>query len=217
MRIAVFFFCALASLAVFGQSAAPSGNTPTTSSVETVRYRIDPSQSKFMVVAPRGGLLWFKGHSHYIAVRDFEGDAEVTLNAVTPASLQMAVRAASLEETGADFTPEQKGIIKKELEEIVLETAKYPEIHFKSTAVQGKLNNGALEVEITGDLTLHGVTRRIEIPATVTVSGDTFHAVGKFAIDRKKFNVKATNAFHGLVRVKHGMKFTFDIIGRRVA
>jgi len=185
-------------------------------SVDEVRYRIDPAQSKFMVVAPRGGLAWFKGHSHYIAIRDFGGEAELTLDAVTPASLQMAVRAASLEETGADFTPEQKDIIKKELEGIVLETAKYPEITFKSTAVKGKPRNGAFDVTITGDLTLHGVTRRIEIPATVTLSGDTLHAVGRFEIDRKKYNVKATNAFHGLVRVRHGMKFDFDIIARRV-
>ncbi|HEX2640219.1 MAG TPA: YceI family protein [Pyrinomonadaceae bacterium] len=181
-----------------------------------VRYRIDSAQSKFMVVAPRGGLAWFKGHSHYIAVRDFEGDAELTLDAVTPASLQMTVHAASLEETGADFTPEQKATIKKELNEIVLETAKYPDITFKSTDVKGAVKNGAFDVEITGDLTLHGVTRRIEIPSTVTVTGDTIHAVGKFDINRKKFNVNATNAFHGFVRVKHGLKFSFDIIGQKV-
>ena len=181
-----------------------------------VRYRIDPAQSKFMVVAPRGGLAWFKGHSHYIAIRDFDGEAELTLDAVTPASLQMTVRASSLEETGTDFTAEQKGIIKKELNEIVLETAKYRDITFKSTDVKGALKNGAFDLTITGDLTLHGVTRRIEIPATVTVAGDTLHAVGNFEIDRKKYNVNATNAFHGLVRVKHDLKFSFDIIGRRV-
>lgn len=183
---------------------------------ESVRYRIDPAQSKFMVVAPRGGLAWFKGHSHYLAVRDFDGEAELTLDAVTPASLQMTVRAASLEETGADFTPQQKGIIEKELEGIVLETAKYPDITFKSTDIRATVKNGAFDVEITGDLTLHGVTRRIEIPATVTLTGDTLRAIGEFEIDRKDFKVNATNAFHGLVRVKHDLKFSFDIVAKRI-
>lgn len=181
-----------------------------------VAYRLDASQSKFMVHANRSGLAWFKGRSHRIAVRDFDGTAELTLDAVNPASLQMAVRAASLEETDPVFTPDQKKIINKEINELVLETAKYPEITFRSTDVKGSMSAGTFNVRIAGDLTLHGVTRRIVIPATVTVNGDTLRAVGEFEIDRKDFNVNATNAFHGLVRVKQDIKFEFDIVGKRV-
>ncbi len=179
-------------------------------------YRIDASQSKFIAHASRGGLAWFKGHNHRIAVRDFAGTAELTLDALNPASLQMTVRADSLEETDPVFTPQQKQIIKKELDELVLETAKYPEITFKSTDVKGTLIGGQFDVRIRGDLTLHGVTRQITIPAKVTVEGDTLRAVGEFEVDRKDFNVKATNAFHGLVRVKHDIKFEFDIVAKRV-
>jgi polyisoprenoid-binding protein YceI len=182
-----------------------------------VRFQIDPSRSKFMVHASRGGLAWFKGHSHDIAVRDFTGTAELTLDALNPASLEMTVQAASLEETNAVFTPEQKGIINKELDEIVLESAKFPEITFKSTDVKGKLTGDKFAVEIGGNLTLHGVTKHIKIPATVSVEGDnTLRATGKFEIDRKDFNVNATNAFHGFVRIKHKLKFTFDIVGQRM-
>lgn len=181
-----------------------------------VTYRIDPSRSKFLVHANRTGLAWFKGHSHLIAVRDFSGEASLTLDVLNPASLEMRIKADSLEETGAVFTPEQKGIINKELQTIVLETAKYPEIIFKSAGVKGNVKNGGFEVKIDGDLTLHGVTRRVTIPATVSIEGDTLRATGQFEIDRKKFNIHATNAFHGLVRVKHDLKFTFDIIAQRV-
>ncbi|HKP46121.1 MAG TPA: YceI family protein, partial [Pyrinomonadaceae bacterium] len=70
--------------------------------------------------------------------------------------------------------------------------------------------------KVRGNLTLHGVTRRIEIPARVTVNGNELRAVGEFSIDRGDFGVKATSAFHGLVRVRNGVKFTFDIIGHRI-
>jgi len=129
----------------------------------------------------------------------------------------MTIRADSLEETSDEFTPEQKQIINKELDEIVLESAKYPEITFKSTDVKGKFVGGAFEAEIGGEMTLHGVTRRVTIPATVTVSGDNLRAVGKFELNRKKFNVNATNAFHGLVRIKHTLDFTFDIVAHRIS
>ena len=180
-----------------------------------VKYRLDPSRSKFIVHANRTGLAWFKGHSHRIAVGDFNGTAELNLDAVNPASLQLTVRAASLEETDPAFTPEQKKIINKEVNELVLETAKYPEITFKSTDVKGSLVSGKLDVRIGGDLTMHGVTKHIVIPATVTTTGDTMRAVGEFEIDRKDFNVNATEAFHGFVKVKHHLKFEFDIVGTR--
>lgn len=187
------------------------------SSTAVVRYQLDAAQSKFMVHAFRGGLAWFKGHDHFIAARDFTGEAELALDVVNPASLKMSVRTASLEETGADFTPQQKQIIKKELDELVLESAKYPEITFQSTDVQGNLNGGQIDVKIGGNLSLHGVTKRIVIPARVTVGGDTLRAQGEFEINRKDFNVNATNAFHGLVRIKHELKFTFEIVGHRVS
>ena len=182
----------------------------------TTRYQLDSSQSKFMVRAFSGGLLWFKGHDHFIRARDFSGTAELTSGSINPASLQIRVRADSLEETREVFTPQQKQIINKELREIVLEPDKYPEIVFRSTGVTGKsMGSNQYEVTIKGDLTLHGVTRKISIPAVVTVSGNDLRAQGEFSIDRGDFDVKATSAFHGMVRVRDKLKFTFDIVGHR--
>ena len=181
-----------------------------------LRYRIDPAKSTFIVHANRTGIAWFKGHSHRIAVKDFGGTAELDLIALNPASLQLTVQAASLEETDPAFTPEQKKIINKEVNELVLETAKYPEITFRSTDVKGSIAQGKFDVQIGGDLTLHGVTKHIIIPATVSVTGDSMRAVGEFGIDRKDFNVNATEAFHGFVRVKHHLKFEFDIVAQRL-
>ena len=206
---------AYAALFFSGSSSSTIQSLTNNSLLPVVRYRLDPSQSKFIVHADRTGLAWFKGKSHLIAARDFSGEASLSLDALNPASLEMNIKSASLEETSSVFTAPQKATIKKELETIVLETAKYPDITFKSTDVTGTMRNGAFNVKIGGDMTLHGVTRHIVIPATVTVNGDTLRATGEFSLDRKKFNVNATNAFKGLVKVKHKLRFTFDIVGRR--
>ena len=215
---------AVSIIAIAGLFIGPAGYSErslaavnqTLSTGETLaRYEIVPARSKFMVKASRGGLLWFKGHDHHLAVRDFGGHAELVIDVLEPSSLEMSVRAASLEETSDEFTTQQKAIINKELKEIVLESERYPEIKFKSTEVSGIVNNGRFEVIVGGDITLHGVTRHIDIPAMVSLEGDTLRAVGKFAINRSDFNVKATSAFHGLVRVKNKLKFTFDIVAER--
>jgi polyisoprenoid-binding protein YceI len=182
----------------------------------TVTYNLDASQSKFMANANRSGLLWFKGHSHHLAASEFTGQVQLTPNTITPASLHLVVKAASLHETGADFTEQQKQIINKELKDIVFHPDQYPDITFQSTNVTAK-NSGAgrYDVKIDGDLTLNGVTKRITIPAVVTLQGDNLRATGGFSIDRDDFKVKATAAFHGLVRVDNDVKFDFDIVGRR--
>jgi polyisoprenoid-binding protein YceI len=177
------------------------------------RYRLDSSRSSFMVRAFAGGLLWFKGHDHFIKVREFTGEVRLTPQSVAPASLQMTIKSDSLVETRDVFTEQQKQIINKELREIVLETAKYPEITFKSTNVSGSLSGGGyFDARIEGDLTMHGVTRRVIIPAQITLGANELRAKGEFTVDRHDFNVNATSAFHGLVRIRDKLRFTFDIV-----
>jgi polyisoprenoid-binding protein YceI len=185
--------------------------TPTAS-----RFRLDASRSKFIAHALRGGLLWFKGHDHLIAVRDFTGEAILDPDSLANSSLEITAKAASMEETSDVFTDQQKQIINKELREIVLHPEQYPEIIFRSAEVRGKSTGaGQYDLKIAGNLTLHGVTRPIKIPTKVIVNGDELRAQGEFSISRGDFNVKATSAFHGLVRVRDKVKFEFDIVGRR--
>ena len=180
------------------------------------RYVLDSSQSKFTAQALAGGLLWFKGKDHLIAVREFTGEVQLTPDSITPASLEIIAKTASMVETRDVFTEPEKQIINKELREIVLHPDQYPDIIFKSTSVTGKQTAaGQYELKIVGNLTLHGVTRPITIPAKLTVTGNDIRAEGKFSIDRGDFNVKATSAFHGLVRVRKKIKFTFDIVGHK--
>jgi len=193
-----------------------NSNQPAAQTHAPLRFRLDPTQSKFIAHAQRGGLLWFKGHEHLVAARDFSGEAQLNSESIAASSLQLTVQSDSMEETSDAFTPAQKQIINRELREIVLEPAKYPEIVFKSSSVTGKSRgNGQYDLKITGDLTLHGVTRSIVIPVRVTVNGKDLRAVGEFSIDRSDFKVKATSAFHGMIRVRNAVKFTFDIVGHR--
>src|SRR6266568_7107408 len=110
MKTFLFFGVGLFSLgaALAGARFAEVGATDPVSATATAaaasRYRIDASKSKFMVFANRTGLAYFKGKSHQIAVRDFDGEASLDPTALNPASLEMTVKAASLEETRDVYT-----------------------------------------------------------------------------------------------------------------
>ena len=198
--------------AVFAAPAAAAA-----SHVQNRRYRLDASQSKFIAHAMAGGLLWFKGHDHLVAVREFTGEAQLTPDQINSSSLEIDAKAASMVETSTVFTDQQKQIIDKELREIVLQPDQFPDIVFRSRQVAvNKTATDQYDLDITGDLTLHGVTRQITIPTKVTLTGSDLRAVGEFSIDRGDFNIKATSAFHGLVRVRDKVKFNFDIVGHQL-
>lgn len=186
------------------------------SSPQKANYVLDPKKGKFIAHAFAGGLFWFKGHDHYLAARDFSGDVELTPGSVTPASLRLVVKANSMEETGTVFTEEQKKIINKEVHDIVLLPDQYPDIIFQSTSVTSQpAAAGQYNLKITGNLTLHGVTRQETIPVKLSLSENDLQAVGQFSINRDDYKVKATSAFHGFVRVQDKVRFEFDIVGHR--
>lgn len=177
------------------------------------RYRIDPKRSDLMVRAYPGGVLGFKGHDHFVRPGEFSGEVELTPGAIAPASLQLTIRAASMSETRPIFKPNEKQTINNELRDIVFEPAKYPEIVFKSTDVTGTLNKaGHYEAKIGGDLTLHGATRHIVIPADVEIEGNNLRARGDVEFNRSDYNVKATEALGGKITVRDKLKLTFDIV-----
>ncbi len=181
----------------------------------SLRFRLDPTQSRFMVRTFSGGLLWFKGHDHFVAVREFTGEAQLTPGAISPAALQFTVRADSLTETRDVFAEKQKQIINGEIRDLVLETGKYPEIVFRSTSVSGKMGKDGYEAKIAGELTLHGVTRHIVIPAFVTLSDTNLRARGEFVVKRSDYKVNATSALHNTIRVRDKLKLTFEIVARQ--
>ena len=213
-RLSTLALAALSALSVdTAGGAVVVKRTP--SPPQAAVYRLDPARSKFVIRAFAGGPLWFKGHDHFVRARDFAGEARLTPGSLSPASLTLDVRAASLAETREVFTPQQKKIIDGELRDIVLEPDKYPDITFRSTDVSVDARGGLFRVRLGGDLTLRGVTRRVTIPAEVTLDGQDLRARGEFTVKRSDFKVPATSAFHGTVRVRDKLKVSFDIVARR--
>jgi polyisoprenoid-binding protein YceI len=195
-------------------SAVPMGPA---SSLAATRYVIDLKRSDIMVRAFSGGIARFKGHDHFVRPSEFSGEVELTPGAITPASLRMTIRAASVEETRPILTPPQKQIINKELKEIVLQPDQFPDITLKSTDVTvTPTSGGHFDAKIGGDLTLHGVTRHIVIPADVAIEGNSLRAKGEVEFERSDFNVKATTAMHGMIRVHDHLKLTFDIVANQL-
>ncbi len=88
--------------------------------------------------------------------RDF--DAVVNIDRKDPArsSVEFTIKSASIDTDDANRDEHLRS-------PDFFEVTKYPTISFKSTSVVPK---SATQFEVTGDLTMHGVTKRITLPVT---------------------------------------------------
>ncbi len=178
------------------------------------RYVLDNSASSFTVrVFPDGFFAAF-GHSPTLAIRDFSGDADFSPDALDSASLTLKIRADSLQVTD-DIKSSDRREIESTAKNDVLETAKYPEITFESTAVTlRQAGEGRYQADIRGNLSLHGVTQNVPASAQVTVSGDRLTAEGEFSLAQSRFDIKPVRIAGGALKLKDEMKFRFNIVAR---
>ncbi|MDQ3684423.1 MAG: YceI family protein [Acidobacteriota bacterium] len=180
-----------------------------------VHYRMDASRSRFVVQAFADGLFSMFGHNPTIAICGFGGDARFVLDTLEKASLLMLVTADSFTVTDK-VSDKDRSEIERAMREDVLEIARYPEIVFMSTKTSAHpIAEGQHHVKITGDLTLHGVTREHLIDANVTVNQDSLSAQGEFSLRQTDYNIKPVSIAGGTLKVKDDLKFSFDIAAER--
>lgn len=174
-------------------------------------YLIDPGISRFTVRAFAGGLLSGLGHNPVVGIRDFSGEARWDPAAPQQASLRLRVRAVSLTVEN-DTSDKDRREMERAMQQEVLESARYPEIVFESSAAS---MNGNGRVQIDGNLTLHGVTRQQRVPAQLAVTGDILRAFGEFSVRQTDYRIKLASVAGGALKLKDELKFTFDIVARR--
>jgi polyisoprenoid-binding protein YceI len=178
-------------------------------------YRVDPARSRVVVVVRRGGTLAQFGHDHVVASHDVGGfvapsagraDLYVPLDAlvVDPPALRL--------ETGLDTRPSDADIAatRRNMLEKVLETGRFP---YATVAVTPPSGEPSQPHEVA--LTLHGVTRAVEVALDVRSAGDEVVATGSFAIDQSQFGIVPFSILGGAIAVKDRLDITFQIVASR--
>jgi polyisoprenoid-binding protein YceI len=87
----------------------------------------------------------------------------------------------------------KKALMEEHFNADYIESAKFPKSTFKGTISNVSSVNfnsdGTYQVTVSGSLTIHGVTKTISVPGTITVSGGKISAVSKFNIRPKDYNI----------------------------
>src|SRR5438093_2773930 len=189
--------------------ALPAGAAPRT-------YVIDASASAVQVHVGKSGVFGFAGHTHEVLAPRFDGRVEADPEDLARSSVELAFAASALK---VSEQGEPEGDAPKVQEVMagpkVLDVSRFPEIRFRSRQVSGRRTaEGVFELQVTGEVSLHGVSRAVTVPVRVALAGATLTASGRTALAQRAFGIEPVTAGGGTVKVKNEVGVEFRIVAR---
>jgi polyisoprenoid-binding protein YceI len=168
------------SKAVTGEAAQVSPQT-----VQGQKYLITPQHCKIEFVGSKVTGSEHGSFSKFSGQIDYSGNIETSRVNITINADSVTTDSPGLDThlKTADF----------------FDVAKYPQVTFVSTAIKAGGEKGATHT-VTGNLTMHGVTKAITFPATITVTPDAATVESSFSINRKEFGINYPGARDNLIR-----------------
>jgi hypothetical protein len=194
--------------------------TPDTSGATV--YRVGAASEAHVLVF-RGGALARLGHNHVMTSRAITG--RVWLHPqLERAGFELAFPVGELivddpearRAAGGDFPPEisqadRDGTRRNMLRTEVLDGERFPMVVLRSARVAGTLPAPTITVRIT----IKDVSRDIDVPATVTVSGDRVSATGEFDLLQSDFGIEPFSIGLGALTVQDRLRVKFHIVAER--
>ena len=138
--------------------------------------------------------------SHNGSFEQFNGEVNYVNNDPTKSQVNVTIDMGSVKTDDPKLTEHLKT-------PDFFDTTKFTDAKFVSTEIKPGGDKGASHT-VTGNLTLHGVTKAVTFPATIAVTPDTATVDANFAINRKDFGINYAGAADNLIRDDVVMKLT---------
>jgi polyisoprenoid-binding protein YceI len=204
--------CACAPVRETPPATAPVSTAPVPAPSQPVSgplLRVDPQRSLIAVTVRRGGAFARFGHDHVVAVRTLAGQ-------VAPAQQradlhfrldQMTVDEAELRTVaGLNTQPDADAIdgTRHNMLFKVLDAGHFPEVRIHA---ERAAQAGPLQVAIT----LHGVTRKLEIPAAINEHNGAMTVSGTTRFRQSDFGLVPYSIMAGALAVQDQLELRFTV------
>jgi len=185
------------SLLIIAILAATAGLRAESRPIDTVR-------STLTVFVYKSGMFSAFADDHVIRAPIASG----SISAEAPLAVEVRVQAGTLKALDPKLAADKRAEVQaRMLGPEVLDSARYPDITFTSTAIEPA---GADRWTVTGRLTIHGQTR----PATFAVARRDGHYRGTAVLKQRDFGIQPISIVGGTVKVKDEIKVEFDIVAQ---
>jgi polyisoprenoid-binding protein YceI len=197
----------LAALGTALLAAAPVAGAPRT-------YRVDPAGSSVRIHVGKSGAFAFAGHTHEVVAPAFSGEVTADPDDLSASRVTLVFDAAALKvlpegEPAGDAAKVEEAMRGPK----TLDAARFAEITFKSGKVSGRSGaGGTWDLQVAGEMTLHGVSRPLTLPVKVELQGDTLTASGEAVLRQDEFGMHPVSAGGGTVKVKNEVQVAYKFV-----
>ena len=175
------------------EAPAAAKDMPAADSPSAASLPVTPSNSKIEFVGAKVTA------SHPGGFTDFSGKVDLG-DPIEQSRLEVTLQTASLYADKEKLTKHLKS-------PDFFDVAQFPTATFQSTQIK-KEGEGHT---ITGELTLHGVTKSISFPASISASESQVNASAEFSINRKDFGINYPGMQDDLIRDLVVVKLTLAL------
>jgi polyisoprenoid-binding protein YceI len=177
-------------------------------------FMVEPEQSRALIDVGKSGAFSFAGHTHEVEAPLTSGVIHLDTDDPPRNDVRLEFNAAAMHVTGkGDPASDVPKVTATMLSDMVLDVSRYPAIVFESTGVTAKGSAAALDLSVTGRLTIHGKTQMVTAPVSVKIAGDRLTATGKFVIKQTDYGITPISV-GGVVKVKNELNITFTVAAR---
>lgn len=179
-------------------------------------YAVDAAGSSVVVHVGKEGLFSFAGHEHVVTAPRLQGRVlaapdDLSRCLVTLSFETAALRVQEQGEPKGDAPKVQQAMLGPQ----VLDASRFPTVAFRSTSVTGKTAaQGVYDLDLRGELSLHGVTRSVALPMRVEVGADTLRASGRLLLRQTDYGIRPVSV-GGVVKVKDELAIEYVIVATK--
>jgi polyisoprenoid-binding protein YceI len=180
-------------------------------------YSVDSARSKVEIHVYKEGVFKAFGHDHLIEGKDVSGEAQFDPEKMEQSSVRLKIPTKSITVVDPGESEKDRHEVQTTMEgEKVLDTAKFPEITFRSSGISAvKKNPQGWELTLSGTLKLHGVEKPVSFPLRVHSDGDELRGEGELSILQTDYGITPVKVAGGSVKVKDKLKISFTIFAHK--
>lgn len=184
-------------------------------------YQIDPNASQLTVLVGRTGTLARLGHDHVLASHQIGG---AVLSAADPdqarADLYVALTSFEVDppalraQSGlpGQLTAEEIAQTREHMLKDVLDAEHNPWVTVHATWAADAPKDSVLLAQVT----LHGVTRPVRIPVSLSQDGPRLKVSGEFGIRQSDFGLTPYSLFGCALAVEDAVRLSFNLEATRI-
>jgi polyisoprenoid-binding protein YceI len=204
-RLAGATCAGLAAVFLLANPYRPIATVAATTAVSAESHPIDAERSTLTVFAYKSGLFSAFADDHVIRAPIASGSMATD----PPLAVEVSVRSATLTVLDPKLSTDKRADVQtRMLSPEVLDSVKYPNITFTSTAIESA---GPDRWTVTGRLSIHGETRS----TTFAVARQGGRYRGTLAVSQRDFGIQPISIAGGAVKVKDELKVELDIVAQR--